>query len=315
MRFGLEPINDIIDKIVKKEMVYEDTVIIGDNSSGKSFLLNLLIRRSNEINDVYFIDAVNRFFDVTKVIQKSQKPDYKPTILKTRMQEDYFNLKDSFNCYGTMTERIEELYFVYEEELQRLFFELTKDRFRILYGNTAGEVEFEEGCGLLSSGYQAMTRLVLELLYFQEMGIREKGKTRGLVIIDEIDEFLSPRYAAAIWKFLKKNFPLIDIVATTHSGDLVMGANNANLVILNEDGYEVADINDYNSISEVQIIFYRIFGKPLAAENEIENILRRLLNNKINSAWSGKDEKDFRKLKNMKLTASQQLVYRQIQKW
>ena len=34
MKFGLEMINHIIDKIYKEELPYTDSIIIGENSSG-----------------------------------------------------------------------------------------------------------------------------------------------------------------------------------------------------------------------------------------------------------------------------------------
>ena len=50
------------------------------------------------------------------------------------------------------------------------------------------------------------------------------------------------------------------------------------------------DIDDYSSVSEVQIVFDRLFGSEPQVENEIERTLRKLLNNRINNAWGKKDE-------------------------
>ncbi len=43
MTFGLEMINDIVEKISASALPYADSVIIGDNSSGKTLLLKLFI--------------------------------------------------------------------------------------------------------------------------------------------------------------------------------------------------------------------------------------------------------------------------------
>jgi hypothetical protein len=206
------------------------------------------------------------------------------------LQEVNFNLVDSFNCFGTLTERVEIIYQLYEKEIQDLFYELTNDRFKIDYNNPIGEVDFGNGKGLLSSGYQAILRILLELLYYQDMEIQKNALQHAWIIIDELDEYLSPKYSAAILEFLKKKFPWGRWVVTTHSCDLVAFTNNCNLIILDNGNYEVVDINDYTSISEVQVIFDRIFGNHEMPESHIENILRRLLNNKINGAWGEKDE-------------------------
>lgn len=105
MQFGMDSLNNISQKIIDRELKYADTIILGDNSSGKSLLLRMLVEKAGNTDSVYFIDAVNRGFDVTKVSNDIRESEYKRTIINTRIQEEYFNIKDSFNCYGTVTER------------------------------------------------------------------------------------------------------------------------------------------------------------------------------------------------------------------
>lgn len=315
MKFGQEMMNHIIEKIAEEKLPYSDSVVIGDNSSGKTLLLKLFIEKVQNNKAIYFIDAVNRGFDVKKISKAVKKPEYKKTILKTRLQEGYFNLVDSFNCFGTLTERIEIIYQLYEEEVQELFYELTNNRFRVLSDNPLGEVDFGNEKGLLSSGYQAMIRILLELLYYQDMEIDKKELQSAWVIIDELDEYLSPRYSAVMLEFLKKKFPWGKWMVTTHSCDLVAYTRDSNLVILENGSCEVIDINDYSSVSEVQIVFERVFGRRTGSELDIENVLRRLFNNKINQVWGEKDEACFEQLEKQKLTASQQIIVRQIREW
>lgn len=315
MQFGIDSLNNISRKIINRDLKYADTIIIGDNSSGKSMLLRMLIEKVGDSDSIYFIDAVNRGFDVTKVTNDIRESEYKRTIINTRIQEEYFNIKDSFNCYGTVTERIEEMYYPLENKLQELFESLTKERFRIVKGDNLGEVQFKEGRALLSSGYQAIIRILMELLYYQEKCVIAKQLECAMVIIDELDEFLSPGYARKIFLFLKENFPEMEFIITTHSCDLVVGAKNSNLVVLDESGYEVIDVNDYQSVSEVQIIFDRVFGVYSRNVSATEDVLRRLLNNKLNNAWTAQDQSQLEILQKEKLTASQQLICKQITEW
>lgn len=315
MKFGIDLLNEIVNLLYERQLNYADTVIIGDNSSGKSMLLKILIEKKGKTNEIYFIDAVNRGFDAGMVVNESKKPTYKRTIVDTRISQEYFNLKDSFNCYGTLTERIEQIYFPFEEKLQILFEELTKDKFRVVQGEVLGQVEFKNAKGLLSSGYQAIIRILLELLYYQEKCIEEKNIERATVIIDELDEFLSPAYSFLIMTFLKGKFPKMEFIVTSHSCDLVAGAKNANLIVLNNGNYEVMDINDFQSVSEVQIVFDRVFGHHVLETNCIENKLRRLFNNKINNAWSEQDQIQLENIQIDCLTASQKIIYKQIAEW
>lgn len=315
MQSGQKMMNHMVDKISAEELPYRDSVVIGDNSSGKTLLLKKFIEKNQNNKAVYFMDAVNRGFDVKKISRTDKKPEYRKSILETRLQETYFNLADSFNCFGTLTERIEIIYYLYEEEVQEMFYELTNDRLRILEGDPLGEVSFGNHRGLLSSGYQALLRILLELTYYQDMEIRKKSIQSAWVVIDELDEYLSPRYAALILEFLKKKFPWGKWLVATHSCDLVAYTRDSNLLILEDDNCEVVDINDYPTVSEVQIVFGRVFGDQTAPEMEIENVLRRLFHNKMNQAWGQQDEECLEQIETQKLTASQQLIVRQIREW
>lgn len=315
MKYGTECLDSISQKIIEGELRHKDSVIIGDNSCGKSELLKVLINKNGIKENIYFIDAINRGFDVSKIIEGNRTHEYKNSILSKRIQDDYFNLQDSFNCYDTSVERIEEMYGWLEEKVQDFFEQLTGDRFSINSDSILGEVEFKGGKGKLSSGYQAIVRLLMELSYYQKKCVTEKQICSVMVIIDELDEFLSPGYAYKIFPFLKENFPMMDFIVTTHSCDLVAGAQDANLIILDNNGYEVLDINDYQSVSEVQIIFDRVFGSHLCEVTEVEEILRRMFNNKLNNAWTKQDQERLLQIQKENLSASQQLIYKQIMEW
>lgn len=315
MKFGMKQIDGMVENLLEEKLSYCHSVIVGDNSSGKSLLLKKFIEEAARSNRVYFIDAVNRNFDVKKISKLEKNPKYKSTILETRMKENYFNLTDSFNCFGTSTERVEMIYRLYEEKVQELFQKLTTDRFCLINEDILGEVDFGNGKGLLSSGYQALIRIFLELLYYEDAVIDKEKAENTWLVIDELDEFLSPKYSAKIMEFLKVEFPWAKWIVTTHSCDLVAYTYDCNLVILDNGFCEVLDINDYSSISDVQIVFDRLFEKESLVENENESTLRRLFNNKINNAWGVEEEKSLEELQKVQLTASQKLIVRQIQEW
>ena len=71
----------------------------------------------------------------------------------------------------------------------------------IVNGDPLGEVDFGDGKGLLSSGYQAIIRILLELLYYQDTVIQGHGVNHAWIVVDELDEFLSPKYSALIMEF------------------------------------------------------------------------------------------------------------------
>lgn len=58
----------------------------------------------------------------------------------------------------------------------------------------------------LSSGYQAVIRLFCEICYFNDV-MQSKNWTQGVVVIDEIDEYLSPKNSAEILNYIQRKFP------------------------------------------------------------------------------------------------------------
>lgn len=58
--------NELIGFLQKRELPYSDTILIGDNSSGKSELLKRLLMKSG-FSQWYLIDSVNRYFNVGQI--------------------------------------------------------------------------------------------------------------------------------------------------------------------------------------------------------------------------------------------------------
>ena len=106
---------------------------------------------------------------------------------------------------------------------------------------------------------------------------------------------------------------------TTHSSDLVVSAKDANLILINDGDCEVLDINDYEAVSEVQMLFYKLFGLKYdfksEKQNDMDALLRMMLNNKINNAWKEDDNIKLNQINDKLLSASQKLILKQIREW
>jgi len=109
---------EIKDKILNRELKYKNTIIVGDNSSGKSEILRQLL--TNQQIGYYFIDSVNRSFNYEKVSNSDDLEETYKSVVKYRLNENNFNLVDTFDLYKTGTDVIEKVYFNYQEELKRL---------------------------------------------------------------------------------------------------------------------------------------------------------------------------------------------------
>ncbi len=90
---------------------------------------------------------------------------------------------------------------------------------------------------LLSDGIRTLTAMVAELAYRCIMlnahhGIQAITKSRGIVMIDEIDMHIHPIWQRHILKDLKDAFPNIQFVVTTHSPYIVQSLESNELINL-----------------------------------------------------------------------------------
>lgn len=118
-------LEEVKNKIVKNEFKYKNSIIVGDNSSGKSELLKWILE--DRANGYYFIDSINRKFDYTKVSRTDNLPETSYiNVVRFRVNDDRFNLEDSFDIYGTGMGAIEQVYFNFENSIKNMFEEFVK---------------------------------------------------------------------------------------------------------------------------------------------------------------------------------------------
>ena len=237
-----EMVDNCINTILNKKMPYANCIIIGDNSSGKSEILRKVIK-SQIRTGIYFIDSVNRTFDISHVEiendnYKNIKMDFEK-VVSERIQPYNFNVQDSFLIFS----RIEGLYMRYKSQMQDLigeFLDVTIDiRREVIEVGVLENVLYINGEKMcLSSGYQAVLRIFIELLYFQDL-VNSNNLSNPLVVIDEIDEYLSPKNSASIFNFLIQKFQNFRFLVTTHSSDLIKYTSDFNLFIINNSKYEI----------------------------------------------------------------------------
>ncbi len=93
----------------------------------------------------------------------------------------------------------------------------------------------------LSDGYRSMFVLAVDILSWLEKMrdanelTRPLNETRGVVLIDEIDAHLHPRWQRQIGFWLPKAFPNIQFIVTSHSPFVAMAAGKGALAILERD--------------------------------------------------------------------------------
>jgi ABC-type cobalamin/Fe3+-siderophores transport system ATPase subunit len=306
-----EKIDRIVEEILK---IKEDIIIVGDNSSGKSDILKSIIENLPQ-SECYYIDSCNRVFEYKNTLNTGDNLLKTEDILKARLEEENFNLKDSFGTIGN----IERYYSIYKTEFLSLINEFLEKDIIIEEENgikwdkvlkVDGEI-YE----YLSNGYQAIFRIFLELIYATKV-----NKNIKTIIIDEITEFLSAKNEAKILNFLREKFQNIRFIVTTHSEDIISNTPNTRLVIITEIDYEILDGDDFQTNTEIRRVFSNLFfndkeDKDEKKKIEIESLLRKLYNKKLFGEWTEEDEIEIKKLEALDLTNSQKLLLKNIKEF
>ncbi len=313
----VERIADIIDENPDKSFI-----LVGDNSSGKSDVLFRVVERKLP-DAVYLIDSVNRIFDVDRVelVSKSYEKVKLDSgeVTAERLLPFHFNLQDTFKAASC----IEQLYDKYKSQLTELCREFLGKEIQIVreivdMGIPENVVIIDGSRAKLSSGYQAVLRLFCEILYFCDV-MEEREWFRGLVVIDEIDEYLSPKYSAQICNFLQSQFPKLVFLVTTHSLDLVKNSEQADLIILHDTQYEIYTGQELKSMVSAENIFVDLFFEDHVihpSDNEWQDEkLRILLNSRIAGVWDEKMWKELREMDYKTLLPHQKMIYKQIEEW
>ncbi len=92
----------------------------------------------------------------------------------------------------------------------------------------------------LSDGYRSMFALIVDILRWLERAHPgtnvQVDKLSGVVLIDEIDVHLHPRWQREVGFKLTGQFPNLQFIVTTHSPFVAMAAGEGSLSVLRQDG-------------------------------------------------------------------------------
>lgn len=107
--------------------------------------------------------------------------------------------------------------------------------------------------GMLSSGFKGIVRLAADIAYRAiklnpHLGANAVKATRGVVLIDELDMHLHPKWQKRIVADLKRTFPCIQFIVTSHSPFIIQSLKSDEVINLNG---EVSDNPLVKSIEEI----------------------------------------------------------------
>jgi len=270
----------------------ESKIVIGHNGDRKKVVK--IKKDKREIDDNYFIPFVlaygSNFFTrynvsadkiVTDILDKTIHKGIANSIFKDYIDEFWNPLtilneldrsehpkakkKSKIFC-GTINRFLDEYRLV--KENRKHFFRKDNDNTKLYLED-------------LSEGYRSNILLITDMVV-KILGVGWTPKTiEGIVLIDEFDKHLHPKWQSRLVNQLTKTFPKIQFIMTTHNPMSILGRKAEEITMIKEiDGKIIAEKGEGTESMDVSNVLLRYFdvdsvvGKPMQDKIKRFNELR-----------------------------------------
>lgn len=143
------------------------------------------------------------------------------------------------------------------------FHAINKEHKQLLFQTVDGIVALEQ----LSDGYQNMAAWIGDLLFRVTETFKDFNDpllARGLLLIDEIDLHLHPRWQRKLLAFIGDKLPNFQVVATTHSPLTAQQADSGELFALKRNADNLVEVVPFNGSPKAllvnQLLMSPVFG-------------------------------------------------------
>lgn len=158
------------------------------------------------------------------------------------------------------------------------FKHIDKKQAKLIFNTPDGDVPLDQ----LSDGFQNVAAWVGDLMFnitntFNDH--KDPLKARGLLLIDEIDLHLHPKWQRRLYAFIQNKLPNFQIIATTHSPLTAQQAAEGELYALKREAANVALIPFVGDPSRMlihQILMAPIFGLETDESLKIEDAKKKI---------------------------------------
>lgn len=164
-------------------------------------------------------------------------------------------------------------------EAQNVYYDVEEDQI-MLHITVGDRIPFDS----LSDGYRNMVAMVADVAYRSailnpHLGVNAAQQTAGIILIDEIDLHLHPKWQRQVVSDLRRTFPQLQFIATTHSPFILQSLEPGEVIDLNQeinlDGVEEThqDIampspNDRYSHQPIEDIVENVMGVAVPQRSE-----------------------------------------------
>jgi len=311
-----------LDKLKDKKEIY----IIGENGDGKTLLLQSIaiglagVKEGDVFNLIKNQDKLNiEIVDSQKTTHTQNESIYEYIFAYGASRYNSCQMKEDETGYLTLFENrydlrspVEWLQYLDHNEksgkenivsvseakalLNRLLnkeveIDITPDD--VLFEERGSIVSFEQ----LSAGYKGVITIICDLiarLYEKQPYVVNVNDFRGVVLIDEVELHLHPKWKYNFMKKLRDTFPLIQFIVTTHSPTVILGASKEAVFykIYKDDGkvtisHQIANEGYTNNslvsspLFDMETITSREYNKSVSSDDYIYEKIHKQVAQKI----------------------------------
>ncbi len=139
----------------------------------------------------------------------------------------------------------------------------------------------------LSSGEKLLLQLLADIsrrLTLANPSLENPLKGNGIILIDEIDLHLHPKWQRNILPALTKTFPNVQFIVTTHSPQIVSSVPNESIFVLRDN--QLINNDFYSEGRDANAILQDVFGiekRPKEFSNKLVNFYQLLENPEVSN--------------------------------
>ena len=217
-------------------------------------IVNLLENDDNNILPILSYHGTGRLWE-----QSHKKSSKMEKLTTYHGYKDCLNAKSNYRNFITWFEKLERNAFNVRKEIPvleavrntviKMMSILTKKEVELfIYRDSDLEIKFKdenkrEKVSTLSDGYRNIIGIVSDIAYRMailnpNLGLDVIEKTSGVVLIDEIDLHLHPKWQKEIVDILITLFPKVQFIATTHSPFIIQSLRSGSIIKLLDDSSE-----------------------------------------------------------------------------
>ena len=132
----------------------------------------------------------------------------------------------------------------------------------------------------LSAGYQSLIWTVFDIAYRMAVLNPDKkeriAETKGVVLIDELDMHLHPRWQWNVIEALRKTFPNVQFIVATHAPILFASAKNVWLIDMNEESIQYEYSHYGIDVNTSMTVYQGTKEIPKNVEKQVEEFCEKM---------------------------------------